>query len=130
MPQNNRRAVGTRYEELAAAYLVQHGAVVIAKNFRARRGEIDLVARDGEYLVFAEVKYRSGTDKGSGADAVNRRKQYTICRISDFYRTRFGCRDSTPVRYDVLECTRAENGETGITWYKNAFPYLPARVKH
>ena len=121
--QQNKRATGARYEAFAAAYLEKHGVVILGKNFRTRRGEIDLVVRDKEYLVFAEVKYRSGSGSGSGAEAVDYRKQYTICRISDYYRTRFCYRDSTPVRYDVVECACAENGEISITWYRNAFPY-------
>ena len=125
--QQNKRETGARYEELAAAYLVRHGAVVLEKNFRTRRGEIDLVVRDRGYLVFAEVKYRASNRSGSGAESVNYRKQYTICRISDFYRTRYGYRESTPVRYDVIECACAENGEIRIAWYRNAFPYHAAR---
>ena len=126
MEAQNKRAVGTQYEELAAVYLKQQGLRILEKNFRARRGEIDLVARDKDYLVFVEVKYRSGRQAGRGAEAVNFRKQYTICRISDYYRTRFGYRDSTPVRYDVVECERALNGGISVTWYPNAFPYHPA----
>ena len=124
MEQNNR-TIGTRYEELAASFLVKHGVVILTKNFRARRGEIDIVARDRGYLVFAEVKYRASLSAGNGADAVNYKKQYTICRASDYYRTRLGYRDSTPVRYDVIVCESAKNGEVGITWYRNAFPYHP-----
>ena len=122
----NKRAIGTRYEELAANYLTRQGVCIIAKNFRTRNGEIDLVARDKSYLVFIEVKFRKGTTAGSGAEAVNLRKQKTICRISDFYRARFGYRESTPVRFDVVECAADTSGEANLTWFRNAFPYHPA----
>lgn len=127
--KTNTRSVGARYEELVAQYLTRQGAKIVTRNFRTRNGEIDLVVRDGSYLVFLEVKYRTGGRAGSGAEAVDLKKQNTICRISDFYRVRFALPDSTPVRYDVVECTAAERGEVVVNWYKNAFPYHPAGGK-
>ena len=59
MTDMNRRETGSRYEKQAAVYLEQKGYEILEMNFRCRRGEIDLVARDGEYLVFVEVKYRA-----------------------------------------------------------------------
>lgn len=125
--KRNTRSIGARYEALVAGYLQGQGAKIVMRNFRARNGEIDLIIRDGEYLVFLEVKYRSSRSKGSGAEAVNYKKQETICRISDFYRVRFGIKDNTPIRYDVVECTTDEQGGAVVTWYKNAFPYHPGR---
>lgn len=54
----NKRAVGSRYEEETAAFLQKNGYRILEKNFRDRRGEIDLIAKDGRTLVFVEVKYR------------------------------------------------------------------------
>ncbi|MBR0093460.1 MAG: YraN family protein [Lachnospiraceae bacterium] len=127
--KSNTRSVGARYEELVAQYLTRQGAKIVTRNFRARNGEIDLVVRDGAYLVFLEVKYRTTGRAGSGAEAVNLKKQKTICRISDFYRVRFALPDSTRIRYDVVECTAEERGEVVVNWYKNAFPYHPAGGK-
>ena len=62
----NKRQTGSRYEETAAAFLTSKGYRVLERNFRCRQGEIDLICRHGRYLVFAEVKYRSGLSKGSG----------------------------------------------------------------
>lgn len=122
-PAANKRQTGARYETLAASYLERRGMRILVRNFRARNGEIDLVAQDDEYLVFVEVKYRSSGVAGTGAEAVDRRKQKTICRISDYYRTRFGIKESTPVRYDVVECALDEREEIRVIWYKNAFLY-------
>ena len=122
--KNNRRRTGEQYEQLAAEYLIKNGLKIIEHNFRTRNGEIDLIARDGDYLVFIEVKYRKGSGSGSGADAVNARKQRIICRISDYYRTRFAYRESTPVRFDVVECAGAGQGEIRVRWYRDAFPYV------
>ncbi|MBR0164278.1 MAG: YraN family protein [Lachnospiraceae bacterium] len=119
----NSRAVGKRYEELAASYLERQGMKIIERNFRTRNGEIDLVGRDGTYLVFIEVKFRKSGVSGSGAEAVHARKQRTICRISDYYRIRYRIPPSTPVRYDVVECGIDERGEITVTWYRHAFLY-------
>ena len=55
----NRRRTGTAYEIMAADYLKTQGYQIIKQNYRCRLGEIDLIARDGPYLVFVEVKYRA-----------------------------------------------------------------------
>ena len=67
----NKRKTGSRYEEQAAAFLEKQGLLVIEKNFRCKSGEIDLIARDGRYLVFVEVKYRSSGSNGYAAAAVD-----------------------------------------------------------
>ena len=70
----NKREIGSGYEEMAAAYLIEQGYKIVARNFSGRRGEIDIIARDGEYLVFVEVKYRRDERQGSPAEAVDYRK--------------------------------------------------------
>ena len=70
MTDMNRRETGSRYEKQAAVFLEQKGYEILEMNFRCRRGEIDLVARDGEYLVFVEVKYRADLRCGRPAEAV------------------------------------------------------------
>ena len=67
----NKRQTGSHYEETAAAFLTSKGYRVLERNFRCRQGEIDLICRHGRYLVFAEVKYRSGLTMGSPAEAVD-----------------------------------------------------------
>ena len=66
----SRRAVGTHYEEEAARYLEQQGYQILERNFFSRYGEIDLIAKDEDTLVFVEVKYRSGASFGDPAEAV------------------------------------------------------------
>ena len=112
----NKRKVGADKESIAAAYLQENGCQIIKQNFRCRQGEIDLIARHKEYLVFAEVKYRKDSAMGSPEEAVGLRKQKTICRVADFYRACFGIGDHTPVRYDVIAICGEE-----ITWIQNAF---------
>ena len=70
----NKRAVGSRYEEETAAFLQKNGYRILEKNFRDRRGEIDLIAKDGRTLVFVEVKYRKNARNGYPEEAVDTRK--------------------------------------------------------
>ena len=71
----NKRQLGTVYEQKAAAYLQQQGYEILECNFRCRLGEIDIIAREGGYLCFVEVKYRSGDGYGSPLEAVGVYKQ-------------------------------------------------------
>lgn len=94
------------------------GAVILERNFRCRQGEIDLIAQHEEYLVFAEVKYRTTAEKGKPEESVGITKQRKICRVADYYRVLKGLGEKTSVRYDVV----AIEGEK-INWIKNAFPH-------
>ena len=115
----NNRQTGNAYEQMAAEYLQKKGMIILDRNFRrGRNGEIDNVGRDGKYLVFVEVKYRSGTAKGNAAEAVTISKQRKICSVADYYRCLHNYNDNTWVRYDVV----AIQGEK-IQWIPNAFPH-------
>ena len=76
---------GRKGEDLACAFLEQNGYRVIERNFRCKMGEIDIVATDGEYICFTEVKARTRTDYGMPRDAVDRRKQQRIARAAILY---------------------------------------------
>ena len=100
----NTRQTGNVYEQMAADYLEKQGMRILERNFRrGRNGEIDIIGRDGKYLVFVEVKYRSGDEKGNAAEAVTTAKQRTICRVADYYRYLHHYGEDTWVRYDVVE---------------------------
>lgn len=114
----NRRQIGTKEEALAAAFLEKQGYQILERNFRCRLGEIDLIARDGSALVFIEVKYRRNAAFGSPAEAVNRKKQQTICRVADYYRMIHRISEYQPCRFDVA----AIQG-TAIEVIQDAFPY-------
>ena len=115
----NTRQTGNVYEQMAADYLEKQGMRILERNFRrGRNGEIDIIGRDGKYLVFVEVKYRSGDEKGHAAEAVTTAKQRTICRVTDYYRYLHHYGEDTWVRYDVV----AIQGEA-LHWIPNAFPH-------
>ena len=114
----NKRAVGTAYEKLAGKYLIKQGYEVLEYNFRCRMGEIDLVAKDGEYLVFVEVKYRSSGRTGSPLEAVDARKQRIISKVASYYCLTHGYGEASPCRFDVMAICGEE-----YTLIKNAFEY-------
>ena len=114
----NKRTVGNTYEKLAGAFLEQAGYEIIEYNFRCRLGEIDIIAKDGAYLVFTEVKYRKTAGSGSPFEAVNRKKQQTISKVAAYYCLTHGRGEMTPCRFDVVAVCGTE-----IKVIKNAFEY-------
>lgn len=98
----NRRQTGAAYEQCAAQYLKQKGYHILEQNFRCRQGEIDLIARDGEYLVFVEVKYRRDTRMGEGSEAVDGRKQRRITDCARYYLYCHREYQDSPCRFDVV----------------------------
>ena len=115
----NTRKKGEEYERIAAEYLKDNGVVILECNYRNRKGEIDMVGRDGEYTVFFEVKYRKDSAAGYPVEAVNYGKQRPICKVADYYRMIHHIGEFSPVRYDVVAICGAE-----ISWYKNAFEHI------
>ena len=115
---NQSRRRGTYYENLAAEYLMQKGFQILHRNFCSRVGEIDLVARQKDYLVFVEVKYRrrGGEHPLEAADV---RKQRRICRTADYYCLRYGYQEDTPCRFDVVGISGDE-----IIHVEDAFSYV------
>lgn len=89
-------------EQSAVEYLLRSGYRVLARNFRTRRGEIDIVARDGDTLVFVEVKSWKAIGITDLEVSISRRKQRRIIDASRFYLMREGLSGRTNVRYDVI----------------------------
>ena len=98
----NKRSLGKAWEEQAAEFLKREGCEILERNFRGRRGEIDLIVRDGRYLVFVEVKYRKNADSGFPEEAVDYRKQRIISRVAQEYLLKRRLYESTPCRFDVV----------------------------
>jgi putative endonuclease len=85
-PSTPRRAdAGARAESLAAAFLGTRGLVIIARNFRTRRGEIDLIARDGTTLVFVEVRMRRSAAFGGAAASITTAKRSRLIAAARAY---------------------------------------------
>lgn len=101
--EKNKREIGKNKEELACKLLILSGYQIIERNFSCRLGEIDIIAKDGKYLVFVEVKYRKNTATGYGFEAVDSNKQKKIQNTSLYYLTTKRKSIDIPIRYDVIE---------------------------
>jgi putative endonuclease len=111
--------IGRRAERAAARFLVRRGLRIIARNYRTTVGEIDLVMRDGDELVFIEVRYRSRSDFGDGAATVDRNKQHRLISAATHF---IHHRDTTnaPCRFDVMSVSGPDYG-LRLEWIRNAF---------
>ena len=100
--ENERQQLGRKGEELAAAYLQKKGYCILERNFRCRRGEIDIVASRGKTLVFVEVKTRRTLQFGLPAEAVTETKRQHLLQGAAYYCKRIGC-SGVQKRMDVVE---------------------------
>jgi putative endonuclease len=92
---------GTAGEERACAYLQRQGLTILERNFRCRVGEIDVVAREGDSVVFVEVKVRGDASHGTAVEAVTPAKRRRVIRAAQLWAARHGESES-PVRFDVV----------------------------
>lgn len=119
MSAENRRRTGALREEQAVSYLRKQGYEILERNYWCRFAELDVVAREGDYLCFVEVKYRRNDRYEAPAGVVSQKKVRKICRASQFYMREKRILPDTPVRYDVVMII----GED-IHLIRNAFSYL------
>lgn len=110
-------SIGSLAEQSAEQYLRRHGLELIARNFRSRFGEIDLIMQDKSSLVFVEVRLRSNPDYGGAAASIDARKQQRIIRTAQQYLA--GLAHVPPCRFDAVLMDGAW-GEN-LQWLKNAF---------
>lgn len=115
-----RQVLGHGGEELAAAYLQAAGYRILTRNFRTRLGEIDIVARDGDTLVFVEVKARRSPNFGPAKAAVTNAKRRRLSMLALQYLKSPAGRRFARARFDVVAVDR-QNGEQRIELVQNAF---------
>ena len=114
-----RQALGKWGEDLAVAELEKRGYAVLVRRYRTRHGEIDIVARDGETIVFVEVKAKETAEFGSAAAAVTLRKQRRVVSMAVDYLARNRLSGS-PCRFDVVAIDGA-GADAVLTVYRGAF---------
>ena len=114
----NKREKGSFYEKAAGKYLESKGYVILEYNYRCKVGEIDIVAKDGDYLVFCEVKYRRTNKKGNALEAIAFSKQKILSKCALFYIAERKL-SYLPCRFDAVGI----DGDK-ITLIKNAFDYI------
>ena len=81
----NKRSIGKEYEDLAIVYLENNGYEILERNFYSKQGEIDIIARENEYLVFVEVKYRNNNKIGHSLEAITHSKKQRIIKTAKYY---------------------------------------------
>jgi putative endonuclease len=96
-----RRALGARGEDVAAAWYEARGYQIVARNWRCREGELDLIARSGRTYVFCEVKTRTSDAFGAPVEAVTRDKQMRIRRLAARWLDSDAARPAAEIRFDV-----------------------------
>lgn len=121
----DRKALGATVETAARHYLIRAGLVDIASNVNFRSGELDLVmldrhAREGDTLVFIEVRYRRSDAFGGGAASIDARKQQKLIRAASLFLARHPRHAHQPCRFDVIEAS-GDPAAPHITWLKDAF---------
>ena len=105
--------IGLQGEKQAASYLRRQGMRILEKRFRPPHGEIDLIVRDGDTLVFVEVKARPNSAEGQGLIAVNAKKRGHLRYAAQYY---LQAHPWSQVRFDVIEISAM-----GLQHIKNAF---------
>lgn len=118
---DQRRSAGIASESLAATFLEQQGLQLVERNYHSRLGEIDLIMRHGQTLVFIEVRFRTSNSFVHPLASVNRRKQQRIIRAAQVYLKHHGLSDQVSCRLDVLGISRDTSGGLIYDWVKGAF---------
>jgi putative endonuclease len=112
-------ALGKSGEDLACRELERRGYAIVARRYRRRRGELDIVARDGETTVFVEVKTRHGHRYGHGGEAIHRLKRHRMMQLALDYMMRHRL-FQTPCRFDVVSID-VDEGKLVVEVFQNAF---------
>lgn len=105
-------------EKAALAYLIKQGLKLITQNYRCRMGEIDLIMRDKEHLVFIEVRSRTSSYFGGGVDSVTYAKKQKIIKTAAYYMLGHQEQNRFALRFDVISI---DGTSAAITWIKDAF---------
>lgn len=113
---SDRHARGRAAEAQALAYLKARGLKLIEQNYRCRGGEIDLVMRDGDTVVFVEVRFRSHSQYGGAAASVDRRKQRRLVHAATHFLQRHRMTEKA-ARLDVVAIGP---GDEQVQWLRNA----------
>lgn len=116
-----RQELGKDGENLAVCELTAQGYAIVEQRYRTRFGEIDIIARDGDTLVFVEVRRKSGDECGIAAESVTPAKQRRIIRMAIDFLARNDLYDKCAVRFDVVAIDDSPDGVSHLTLFKDAF---------
>lgn len=116
----NTRAFGAEIEQAARRHLEQRGLSLVEANYQVRGGELDLIMRDRDTLVFVEVRFRRSQAYGGGLESVDARKRDKLRMAASQYLQARGFRDTLPCRFDVV-AVEPEGASLRFDWITNAF---------
>lgn len=119
MKEKNKREIGSLQEERAVQYLQEQGYTILERNYWTTFSEIDIVAKEDNYLCFVEVKYRKDTRYGAPEGLLTREKMRRICKAGQYYLRENSKNADISIRYDVIFIIGEE-----ITLIRNAFHYI------
>lgn len=122
--QDQRRELGANGEEAAVSFLRQKGFQVLERNYNQGKGEVDIVARNQEWLLFVEVRSATTDYLESPAATVNLRKQQLVIRGARAFLARNGTGDEE-IRFDVVAVT-FDGADPRIEWFQDAFRPSPS----
>ena len=111
---------GSQAETVAEKYLKKEHLKLIARNFRCQCGEIDLIMRDQDAVVFIEVRLRRSSGFASAAESVTPQKQRRVIKAANFYLQKNPALSKLPCRFDVVAIDKID-GVEHINWIQNAF---------
>lgn len=116
-----KKDIGNLGENIAENYLINRGYIILDRNFRCKTGEIDIIAKDGNYISFIEVKTRYGNLYGTPGESVNYLKQYRIYKTAQMYILKKRL-NKFNFRFDVIEVILNHlNNDFSIKLIKDAF---------
>lgn len=118
MQEINRRRMGALQEQKAVQYLEEQGYRIIRQNYWTRFAELDIIAREKEYLCFVEVKYRANAYYGAPEGVITSKKMRRMGKAAEGYMMENRILPDTPMRFDVILILGEE-----ITLIRNAFEY-------
>ena len=124
--KTEKRLIGDQVEDLVVSYLLEKGLKIIAQNYLCKMGEVDIIARDKEGLIFVEVRYRKNSQFGGSVFSVNKSKQKKLIKAAAHYLQTHRLTNKVACRFDVM----AIEGKIAfgmpltaeqINWIKGAF---------
>ncbi len=121
-PDSDARRTGVSAEQAALQWLLRQGMKLITRNYRCKAGEIDLVMRDGQHVVFVEVRYRKQHHYGGALESVDWRKQKKVIAAANHFLLDQRQYAQMPCRFDVVANQHSdEGGFQQWLWVKDAF---------
>tara|TARA_R110002049_G_scaffold73329_11_gene189623 strand:- start:779 stop:1156 length:378 start_codon:yes stop_codon:yes gene_type:complete len=121
MDEESTGALGQRAEQYAFRYLIRRGLIPVARNFRTRRGEIDLIMREARCIICVEVRYRASGSFVNARLSVDRHKQAKLGKTAAVFLARNPVFRNYCFRFDVLGINRDASGQLSVDWLQDAF---------